>query len=185
MGQFIKFGLCTKISCPQKEKSKIDKYYKSFDQFFADFENKSHINIKLFNFYEEDDNYIFTIKDELLKPDGLTYFLKDFFADIYDEKDLKVYCDAIYENIKDKNSVDELIKFATKKRHQNFQLTKSQCCLTSQFVEHIYIEYEYIVLFLNGKAYMECYDELFSYMEKMIRFRHTHPQAWAMKVFID
>ena len=91
MGQFIKFGLCTKISCPQKEKNKIDKYYKSFDQFVADFENKSHINIKLFNFYEEDDNYIFTIKDELLKPDGLTYFLKDFFADIYDEKDLKVY----------------------------------------------------------------------------------------------
>lgn len=31
MGQFIKFGLCTKIICPEKEKNKIDKYYKSFD----------------------------------------------------------------------------------------------------------------------------------------------------------
>lgn len=61
MGQFIKFGLCTKIVCPQKEKSKIYKYYKNFNQFVADFEKESHINTKLFNFSEEADSYIFTI----------------------------------------------------------------------------------------------------------------------------
>lgn len=184
MGQFIKFGLCTKIVCPAKEKSKIDKYYKSFDEFIDSFEKQTQLKTELFNLHEKDNDYIFTIKDEFLAADGLNSFLKDFFCDIYDAEDLKIYCDDIYQDIKTKNSAEELIEFAAEKPYQNFQLSESRCCVTAP-IEYIYLQYEYIVLFLNGKAYMECYSELFSYMEKLIRYRHKHPQAWAMKVFLD
>jgi hypothetical protein len=185
MGQFIKFGLCTKIVCSEKEKSKIEKYYKSFDNFIADFEKQSQINTKIFNLSEEDNGYILTIKEELLESGRLIPFLKDFFGDIYDEKLLKIYCDDIYTDIETKNSADDLIKFAEEKPHQNFQLSYSRSSVIAPFSERIYMEYEYIVLFLNGKADMECYNELFSYMEKLLRLRHTHPQVWAMKVFLD
>ena len=47
----------------------------------------------------------------------------------------------------------------------------------------IYIEYEYIVLFLNGKAYIECYGEFFSYIEKLMRARHDHSQIGAINIF--
>ena len=184
MGQFIKFGLCTKIVCPAKEKNKIDKYYKSFDGFISDFEKQTQLKTELFNLSEKYNDYVFTIKDEFLEPDSLNSFLKDFFCDIYDREDLKIYCDDIYQDIKTKNSIEELIDFAAEKPHQNFQLSESRCSISTP-IEHIYLEYEYIVLFLNGKAYMECYNELFAYMEKLLRLRHAHPQVWAMKVFLD
>ena len=185
MGQFIKFGLCTNIFCPEKEKNKINKYYNEFDNFITDFEKQTNIKTNLFNLREEDNGYIFTIKDELLAPDNLNGFLRDFFYDIYDEEHLKIYCDDIYEDIKSKQSADDLIKFAEEKPHQNFQLSYSRNSVTAPFMESIYLEYEYIVLFLNGKAVMECYSELFSYIEKLIRARHIHPQSGAMKIFLD
>ena len=185
MGQFIKFGLCTNIICPEKEKNKIDKYYKDFDVFKSDFESQSNINTRLYNFREQDNGYIFTIKDELLVADNLICFLKDFFCDIYDEKDLKVYCDDIYEDIKSKHSAVDLIKFAQDKPHQSFQICYSRNSVTGPFMEQIYLEYEYIVLYLNGKAIMECYNEFFSYLEKLLRARHKHPRSGAMKIFLD
>ncbi|SJM93835.1 hypothetical protein CRENPOLYSF2_3640010 [Crenothrix polyspora] len=140
MGQFIKFGLCTKIICSEKEKNKIEKYYNKF---------------------------------------------KDFFHYIYNGEHLKIYCDDIYEDIKTKQNVHDLIEFAEEKPYQNFQLSYSSSRLTATFMTNIYIEYEYIVLFLNGKAYMECYSEFFSYLEKLLRARHVHPQIGAMKIFLD
>ncbi len=32
---------------------------------------------------------------------------------------------------------------------------------------------------------MECYNELFSYIEKLIRVQHSHPQSDAIKIFLD
>lgn len=185
MGQFIKFGLCTKISCLEKEKNKIEKYYKKFDEFITDFEKQTNINANIFNLNEEDNGYIFSLKDELLAPNNLNKFLKDFFYDIYDEKHLKIYCDDIYDDIKTKNTVHDLIEFAEENPHQNFQLSYSRGSITTPFIESVYLEYEYIVLFLNGKAYMECYGEFFSYIEKLMRARHTYPQIGAMKIFLD
>jgi len=185
MGQFIKFGLCTEISCTENDKNKIEKNYKEFDDFIIAFEKQSNIRTNLFNLREENNGYIFTIKDELLAPKSLISFLKDFFYDIYDEEHLKIYCDDIYDDIKSKNSAYDLIKFAEEKPHQNFQLSYSVGYIMSPGFERILMEYEYIVLYLNGKAYMECYNELFSYLERLMRGRHNHRQIGAMKIFLD
>jgi hypothetical protein len=96
MGQFIKFGLCTKIIYPEKEKNKIEKYYNGMDEFVADFKKQTNLNPDVFNLREEDDSLIFAIKDELLTPDSLISFLNDLFHDIYDKEHLKIYCDDIY-----------------------------------------------------------------------------------------
>ena len=98
---------------------------------------------------------------------------------------MKIYCDDIYADIKTKTSADDLIKFAEEKPYQNFQLSYSRGSITAPFMTNIYAEYEYIVLFLNGKAYMECYGEFFSYIEKLMKARYNHPQVGAMKVFLD
>lgn len=181
MGQFIKFGLCTKVSFPEKSKQRIERYYQSFDNFISEFERKTHLNTQLFNLAEVDNGYSLTLKDELLEIDTLTEFLKAFFADIYDdEKDFSVYCNPIYEDIKDKKTSAELIQFAEQKPHQNFQLSESW-----RRMDDIDIGYEYIVLFLNGKAYMECYNEFFSYIEKLLRIRHQYLQVGAIKLFLD
>jgi hypothetical protein len=94
MGQFIKFGLCTKVSFPEKSKQRIERYYESFDKFIPESESWRRM-------------------------------------------------------------------------------------------DDIDIGYEYIVLFLNGKAYMECYNEFFDYIEKLLRIRHQHPQVGAIKLFLD
>ena len=168
-----------------RKRKKINKYYKDFDCFKTDFEKQTNINTSLYNFREQDNSYIFTIKDELLVADNLIDFLKDFFCDIYDEENLNIYCDDIYEDIKLKKSTDELIKFAKEKFHQNFQFSRSRNSVTAPFMEQIYLEYEYIVLYLNGKTIMECYNEFFSYLEKLLRARHSHPHSGAMKIFLD
>jgi hypothetical protein len=134
---------------------------------------------------EKDGGHLFTIKDDLLSPDSLNTFLKDFFHDIYEGEQSRIFCDDIYDEVKTKNNVDDLIKFAEEKPYQNFQLSYSRSYVMAPYRTSIDIEYEYIVLFLNGKAYMECYNELFSYIEKLLRLRHALPQVWAMKVFLD
>ena len=155
------------------------------DEFIADFKKQTNLNPEIFNLREEDGGLIFAIKDELLTPDSLISFLNDLFHDIYDEERLKIYCDDIYDDIKTKTSTDGLIKFAEEKPHQKFQLSYSRDSITAPFMTNIYVEYEYIVLFLNGKAYMECYGEFFSYIEKLMKARYSHPQVGAMKVFLD
>ena len=186
MGQFIKIGLCTTITCPEREKNKITRYYKQFDDFITDFEKQTPIKSNLFNLQEENNGYVFTIKDELLAPDSLNEFLKDFFNDIYDEDHLKTYCDPLYQIIKTKQNAADLIKFAEEKDHINFQISQSRSSVSAPFMENIYLEYEYIVLYINGKAFLECYSEFFAYIEKLISARYaTHLQMGAIKIFLD
>ena len=49
-----------------RKRKKINKYYKDFDCFKTDFEKQTNINTSLYNFREQDNSYIFTIKAELL-----------------------------------------------------------------------------------------------------------------------
>ena len=184
MGQFIKFGLCTKIIHQEGETKQIKKYYDTFNDYIIDFEKQTNIDTNIFNCSEKNNCFVLTIKDEFLMANTLILFLKDFFSKIYDGEELRIYCDDIYEDIKTKVSVYELIEFAKEKPHQNFQFSNSEHYMRLPFSTNIHIEYEYITLFLNGKAYMECYDILFSYIEKLIRAQHNYPQSGAMKIFL-
>lgn len=185
MGQFIKFGLCTEITHQKDETKQIKKYYDNFEDYIVDFEKQTNIDSKIYNFSEINNCYVLTIKDEFLMAGTLIIFLKDFFSKIYEGEELRIYCEDIYEDIKNKESVHELIEFAKEKPHQNFQFSYSEHHMNLPFSTHIGIEYEYITLFLNGKVYMECYNELFSYIEKLIRAQHNYPQSGAMKIFLD
>jgi hypothetical protein len=185
MGRFIKFGLCTKIIHQENETKQIKKYYSNFDNFIIDFEKQTNIDTKIYNFSEINNCFVLTIKNEFLMADTLIVFLKNFFSTIYEGEKLRIYCDDIYEDIKNKGSVYDLIEFSKEKPHQNFQFSCSEHNMRLPFSTYITIEYEYITLFFNGKVHMECYNELFSYIEKLIRAQHNYPQSGAIKIFLD
>jgi hypothetical protein len=142
--------------------------------------------LSYFNLSESEGAYVFNIKPELLEPKDLGLFLKEFFIFKSHNKErcLAKYHD-ILERIEQLNCASEVI--ACIENEDDFSLRLHDAMDDAHLSSGLYLpfKFDYVSLDTYYKAYIEFADALFSYLARLIQFKHPQPQAKLIKIFID
>lgn len=178
MGTYINFGLnCVsriykkKLSCDINNKESI-----------TDIMSKK-IDVDCYNFIEHEDYYEFKVKDEMFNSEDLKGFLIEQYGFLdLDEEKKKVILNDIDMKILD--SYDKVVDFFDSKSYPNFQHYNNIDFVRVNFYD-ITVHSEGILFFYAGKAYIECYGDLFQYMNKLILKNSSYDIAKLIHIFLD
>jgi hypothetical protein len=186
MGACMNVGLCTKVSFSKSDTDKIKKHYPNVADFQIDFEKETDLALPYYNVVESDGAYIFTVKPELFEPHDVLLFLKEFleFRCNSDEYCLRNYGE-MFEKIAQFNSADELIVCIEDEDDFSFDWYDARDSVHLSSGLYLSFQFYYVSLGTYYKAYIEFADALFSYLARLIQFKHPQPQVKLIKFFID
>ena len=168
MGIYLATGVVQSIRVPKEEKVKLETMTGSLGL---------KVNLSKFDFTENDNWYIWEIKDGVLEDKTFVPFLKQQFR-YYDPSKV--------------NELDQLASMSAQEI-KNFakepSIIKGTYCF--QFVnnlidwEYVDINYNMLCFFIDGKIIMECYNDILHYFEELIRLqKKEYPIADCVKVMI-
>jgi hypothetical protein len=186
MGASMNVGLCTKVSFSKSDTDKIKKHYPNVSDFQMAFEKETQLALSYYNVTESEGAYIFTVKPELLEPNDLLLFLKDFFSfSCNNEERYLEDCAEMFEKISQFNSAAEIMACIENVDDFIFRLydARDEVHLSSGL--YLPFKFNYVSLDTYHKAYIELEGALFSYLARLIQFKHPQPQAKLIKFFID
>lgn len=190
MGANIEFGLVTHIAFSVEETEATKKYFSDIDHLKKVLTQEINLDMALFDLTESDEAYTFVIKEEILEPTKLLAFLNEFLHGIYlnDRESFNFYCGDLLGKVKELESAKEIIRCALDKNDYDIRSFRVQQYM-SKIVEVPFYKgcftISFIGLFHQGKAFLESYNPLFFYIERLIRSTHSHPQANVIKVFLE
>ena len=162
MGLYMAIGVINKITFTKKE---IETIKLNIEEFKDRLEKEFDLNFNLYDLKEVDEVYTFTLKDSIIDSQ-LKMLLIDIYPTIYD--DTRDYLH-ILEKLNNLNS-DEIIEFAKDKSEEAFQYDNygHNDVIYGIFNNRVNISYETIMLSVEGKVSMECYDKHFNFFKKSI-----------------
>lgn len=175
MGQYIQVGICYKFNVMKEDLIECNM---SKDDFIKIMDEK--IDIDCYNIEESHKEYEFKIKDEVFTNVELNSFLKEQYS-FFEVDD----SDEIFNDINKLNGYDDIVGFAERKPYENFQQSNNVEDVSFTYWKSFSVKYKNIIFFMNGKAYMECYNDLLRYMEKLIKNKNTHKISGTVKAFLD
>jgi hypothetical protein len=151
-----------------------------------DFERETQLALSYYNVTESGGAYIFTVKPELLEPHDLLLFLKEFFSFKCNNKErcLKNYAE-MFEKIAQLNSAAEIMACIEDEDDFSFDLYDARDDIKLSSGVYLPFKFDYVSLYTYHKAYIELEGALFSYLARLIQFKHPQPQAKLIKFFID
>jgi len=190
MGAYIHIGLVTKISFSKKDSDKINNIFSNIDDFKSVLEKDTNLSMQYFEVNEIDGAYSFEVQKTLLEPSPLANFLADFFEFYYfGEPKLFEYAqNEIIAPVAALTSVDDLFGYTHDDKGNYFRAFKRESYLHHRKLPEIYIErfkFDYLLIEHHGKAWLETYEPFFSYIERLIRLKHSQSQANLVKLFLD
>jgi len=181
MGQFLTTAITTSFRVGDKTLQQIsdneaEAKRKLLDAFVG-------TNDDIFDITKKDDTHIFSIKEDILKKEWLS-FLTQFYRDFYGESHAE--SQIVLEALGELDTPKKYIELAGKSEYECYQQDR----YAGEYIyidnQRISIGYEPIMLTLEGKIMMECYGEHFTFLEKMIS--KVYPQfqlANMVKVYIS
>ena len=180
MGQFLAIGLTTDIFVKTEE---INKAKLSLDDLTKTMEKKFYFNSKIFSVENKEyDGYVhFKLKDDVLY-EQLISFLNEIYPELYD--DTKYYTHIIDE-LKNMDK-EKWIDWAKTKPEEAFQFNEyGMPDYIREDFTNISINYDTIILSMEGKIMMEEYGRQFVFMKSMIvKALKDHDLAGAIRIFI-
>jgi len=176
MGTYLATGVVQSIRIPKEEKVKLETMKDALGL---------KVDLGKFDFIENDNWYIWEIKDSVLEDKTFVPFLKQQF---------RYY---------DPSKVNELDQLASMSAQEIKNFAKEQPIIKGtycfQFVKNL-IDWEYVddiryhtvdvyynmlCFFIDGKIIMECYNDILHYFEELIRLqKKEYPIATCVKVMI-
>ena len=166
MGQYLTIGLVTKFSIiKQRAKQQASATPEEVKDALQKHCNKSEI----YRLEESEGSVYLTLRPEIVEVE-LTDFLQDFYALRYPDEEQRSSMVCI-EEIKSRTTFDEWIALAQKKPYQAFQLDNYVSYYTPfprGWTNSLDTSVEQIILSLDGKIIMECYNNLFDFFTKLI-----------------
>lgn len=177
MGEYIQEGLCyrVKVSKTRMENNKIN--YEEIMEGLV-----KEIPLKLYDGEETENNYSFTLKDEILENGQLTEFLTEQYKLLNANED---ELEEIIAKLRNLNKSDEIIKFAKEKSYENFQFNSIYHNLDcGKWRKSIIIEYELVNFYVVGEIVMECHNEFLRYIETLIKQNNAYKVSEAVKIMI-
>jgi hypothetical protein len=186
MGACMNVGLCTKVYFSKNDTDKIKKSYPSVSDFQIAFEKETNLALSYYDVTESDGAYIFTVKQELLKPNDLLAFLKDFFSfQCNDDKHCLEKHREMLDKISQLNSAAEIMNCIENEEDFSLRLYDARDTVSLSSGLYLPFKFDYVALNTYYKAYIEFAEALFSYLARLIQFRHPQPQAKLIRFFID
>jgi len=177
LGEYIQEGLCYKVKV---SKTRMDNNKVNYEDIMEGLVKE--IPLKLYDVEETENNYSFTLKDEILESGQLTEFLTEQYKLLNANEDKSK---EIIAKLTDFNKSDDIIKFAKEKSYENFQFSSMYHNLDcGKRRKSIMIEYELINFYVVGKIVMECYNEFLSYIETLIKWNNPYKVSEAVKIMI-
>ena len=169
MGQFLTIGLVTTFAISkQRAKQQASATPEEVKDALQKHRNKSGI----YNLEEDDRNVYLSLKPEIAEAE-MTDFLRDFYALRYpDEKQRNRMADM--KTIGSMKTLDEWLDLADEKPYQAFQLDGYVLDYTPfprGWTNSLETSVNQIILSLDGKIWMECYNELFVFFTNLIKER--------------
>jgi hypothetical protein len=179
MGRYLATAITNKI---EVSKSNIQEAKYNIDKLKEDMENKFLFDINLYDIIEDDYKVTFTLKSDVINTQ-LKPFLTEIYPDLYSEKEDYINVIKYIDN----KTTSEIIEYSKNKSEFAFQYSKEPYVdsIDCDFGERIIIDYETIILFLEGKIIMECYGKLFNFFKKnLIQVYKKYPIASSIKIYI-
>lgn len=167
MGQYLTIGLVTEFAISkQRAKQQASATPEEVKVALQNYRNQSGI----YNL-EEDDNYVFlSLKPEIAEEE-MVDFLNDFYALRYpDERQRNRMADM--KTIGSLKTYNEWLELAEKKQYQAFQLDGyvfDHTPFPRGWTNSLETSVNQIILSLDGKIIMECYDDLFVFFTNLIK----------------
>lgn len=164
MGQFLCIGIVTKMGI-SKEK-RIKEYNLTLDEITKGVAKK--FDLSLYNMTEAENFFEWEIDHSVLLQE-LPSFLRSFYPFYYINNPAR-YDGVIPDIIKCRTSA-EIIETANKKEYECFQMDDmgGQIIDAGKHDIGLYLQYESIILALQGKIFMECYNTMFGFFSKTIQ----------------
>lgn len=181
MGQFLCIGLNVKIVA---EKKRMGNDPGKIEQAKRLLEEKLSVD-GLYECVETEDCYVYSLKPELLEQELLP-FLKNFYQIRYSEKDSRDE-KFVLESLSACSTPEEWMKIAKEKRFESYQMDVHEVYVnTGTFRSYFYARVQNILLSMDGKIIMECYESLLRFFTECIKERlHKFRLANALEVYIS
>lgn len=158
MGQFLEVGIAIKLIVSKKDKRWAKDY--TIEQIQE--ELGKCINLALYDLEKEDEEYLYWQIKRNIFAENVGAFLAEqslLWGGALPEELTALLATKDY---------DQIIEVAQDKSYCEFQMIDG----IGQFnylMEHVKVYGESIAFFIEGKAYLECYYNLFKYMNNLIR----------------
>lgn len=164
MGQYLTIGIATDLTV---NKGKAERSFGSVENFKVEFEKQFNLN-SIYKWVEDEDYAAFELRPEVAEKEWID-FLSDFYRMRYDNSEKE----GIIEALKKENNYQEWIKLAKTKSFESYQFDEYLCypIKGGDRYQLVYASVNQIILSLDGKIMMECYNNLFSFFTKLVKER--------------
>ncbi len=178
MGQYILATVCHKLTIPKEAliKNNIEK-----EEMLK--EISKSVNINCYNIEEDDLNYTFKAKEEIFTPKNLAGFIKEQ-GQIFKEDDEDNDIEEVYNKVSTLQTYEEIVRLADEKPYQSFQSFKEIYRVRCGFWKDFIVKADTIIFFMEGKADLECYSRLFTYMKNLIKKNSEFEISEMVEIFL-
>lgn len=169
MGCFLVIGIATEIVA---NKAEAKKQFKGIENFKTAFEEKFNAS-GIYQMKETESRIILELKPDIMRKEWVE-FIQAFYNIRYitDESDQQIAIEAIAE----KNNAEEWYKLAEERCFESYQeLPLYYYPMESpSFWGDFHVGMDLIILSLDGKIIMECYNSLCEFFTRIIREKLTN-----------
>ena len=138
--------------------------------------------LSAYELIEREHVYEFRAKESIFNADQFSKFLTNQYRLLsIDAKDQE----AILQQLATLKTYEDIVQFADKKPYPNFQSHTSIMTVYHKPFKRFRVTFEGVIFFLAGKAFLECYDHLFAYLEALIKENNPCEIAKLTKVTLS
>lgn len=180
MGQYIYAAITHNVKIMKKE---LEKYHIDKNNLMEYMKNE--IDLSCFDFIEFDDYVEFRAKENIFNSQELAGFIKEQSLLFNDRKDTIEEVEELSLKLKELSQYDEIVELAKTKSYCNFQELSGIYSINYGFRSYFSAEVKSILFFMEGKAYLECYDSLFKYIEVLIKKSSNYTLSNMVKLYLE
>lgn len=183
MGQFLCIGLFTEFAINKEE---IKKFNLTVEEVIH-WAEQEEVFCKELYMRNDTDEYVLLTLDPVLVRQNLLPFLEDFYRMRYPSGSCDYESEAALSALSESDP-NEWFAIANKKKFQSYQTD-------SYYTDYVKVNNSFrpltikgipIILSMDGKIQMECYDGIFQFFTKCIQEQlKNHPLSKAIKVYIS
>lgn len=163
MGRFLVIGIATRMVA---DKERCEKAFKDLDGLKVAMEQQFNSS-GIYQMSETESKVILELKPEIAEKEWID-FIRAFYDIRYIDNEVQ---DKVFEELSQKNNLKDWLEIAERNEFEGYHAINFfyYPLFGSSFFYHPYIRMNMVVLSLDGKIMMECYDDLFDFFTRLIR----------------
>lgn len=163
MGRFLVIGIATRMVA---DKERCEKAFNGVEGLKAAMEDQFNSSGN-YQMSETESKVILELKPEVAEKEWID-FIRAFYNIRYIDYEEQ---DKVFEELSQKNNLKDWLEIAEGKEFEGYQAIDFYFypLYGSSFFYHPYVRMNMVILSLDGKIMMECYDDLFDFFTRLIR----------------